>query len=154
MRYPLTVIFILFWLVTPAQENISSLSKIKTITREEFKNLKQTEEGTIVMIKDEGQLLYFSNNRWYAMKGECYPKPRTPNIDSVKIINKNIYVYFASAQGMNYNVSIMQSDISVEATASPVLLPIPSEKKQYTIQLRAFSDCEGGSPMMLQWEYK
>lgn len=154
MRY-LLLLFIGFVFVSVVAQDYSiPVSKIKPITIEEFNQIKTPEEGSIILIKNEGTLMYFSNSQWYALKGECYPKTKTPKIDSVVKKENQLYIYFKSTENLKYEISMQETDLSIEAKSSPAILDIASEQKKASIVIRALSKCDNGSPEFFTWEEK
>jgi hypothetical protein len=157
MKFVCIIIFLFFGLLSglKAQSNSVNISSIKPISRAEFNAVSaKANEGDIVLIKGEGMIYYYSGNQWYAMKGECYPKTSTPSIDSVVSKNEKVYIYFGAVSEQKYNIAIQQTSINLESSVSPVIIDQISEKRQYIIELRAFSKCGGSSPVFYNWENK
>jgi len=94
MKYIITLFFYLLLSYVTAQNTISNISNIQPISQLEFNAIQSPKDGDIVLVKETSAIMYYINNTWYAMTGECTPRPNTPKIDSISITETNILVHF------------------------------------------------------------
>lgn len=132
-----------------AQNNTSNISNLSTITENEFKLLKDSKEGDIVMIKESGTIYYFSGQQWYALKGECYPKPISSEIDSLSIVNEKLYIYFddSNANFQEYIIKNMTTNNETIVQKSPAVLSTKELNGNNTFTILGFNKCGKNGPV-------
>ncbi len=148
------ILFIFSTYLISAQNNITN---IKPITQQEFLQLKNVNEGDIVLIIGEGTIYYYSGNKWFAMKGECYPKPVSPKIDSIIFKNKKINVYFDDTN-KNFQKYILITDAltnNVDISESPALISPPTNNGTYDFTIIGKNECTTSGPISnFRFEFK
>lgn len=139
----------IFCFQTKAQNNSTNITNIKPITKQEFLQLKNSVAGDIVMIKEEGTIYYYSGSQWFAMKGECYPNPVSPKIDSINLVGNKIQIYF-NDQNKNfqkYVVSSVELNIEITVTNNPITLDKPKTAGQYNFTIKGKNECGTAGPI-------
>ncbi|MCB9032596.1 MAG: hypothetical protein H6553_02045 [Chitinophagales bacterium] len=148
MKYIITLLFCLIFSFVNAQNTSTNISNIQPISTAEFNSIQSPKNGDIVLIKETATLMYYVNNTWFAMQGECTPKPNTPKIDSVTTTETTIVIYFTpTVQKQQYELQILDTDIKATVSKSPAQLPIPKEKSVYVLQIQAITPCGKAGPM-------
>lgn len=129
-----------------AQNNISN---IKPITHQDFLQLKNVNEGDIVIIKGEGTIYYYSGNNWFAMKGECYPKPISPKIDSIIYKDKKINIYFKDSNKNFQKYTIISDALTnnIDVLESPALISPPTNNGTYDFTIIGKNECTTSGPI-------
>lgn len=160
MKKALFISFIVFFcsIKINAQNNISNISNIKPISKQEFLKIEHPKNGDIVLISEEDALYYYSGTQWYAMKGECYPKPISPKIDSIKLVGKNISIFFDDTNNSYQKYIISYTDNNSEkeiiASKSPAIIDKLEQKKSYYFSIKAKNKCGMAGPInIFTFEY-
>ena len=148
------ILFIFSTYLISAQNNITN---IKPITQQEFLQLKNVNEGDIILIKGEGTVYYYSGNNWFAMKGECYPKPSSPKIDSIIYKNKKINVYFDDKTKKFQKYTIISDALTnnIDVLDSPALITPPTNNGTYDFTIIGKNECTTSGPISnFRFEFK
>lgn len=147
MKYLSTVLLCFLLNFAFAQNTISNISNIQPISQLEFNAIQSPKDGDIVLVKETSAIMYYINNTWYAMTGECTPRPNTPKIDSVTTTENSVLVYFTPIEDkQQYFIQILDTEIKTTVSKSPAKLPLPEKKSNYILQLQAISPCGKAGP--------
>lgn len=126
------------------QQSPSILSNMTSVELEEL----TPKTGTMVYNTTVDAIYYYGNNGWFALSGECVPKPVSPNIDSAYVSQNRLFVYFSPVNSLvDYLVEEGGTKLLGTVKASPAIFSV-SESPQF-ITVRASSKCGNSGPVQL-----
>lgn len=120
---------------------------LPNVTSSELSGLKPT-TGTMVYNTTEDAIYYYGNNGWFALSGECVPKPVSPMVDSAFVSNGQLFVYFSPVNSLlNYLVEDGGTKLLGTVNTSPAVFPVSDAPRSVTV--RASSKCGNSGPLQL-----
>jgi len=153
MKYLKNIVILLsfvFCLQNVNAQNI--LSNIKTISQEEFNQIQDPQAGDIFMIKDVGKILYFSGKQWFAMQGECFPKPVSPRIDNIVQSENVIQISFDDAKRKFQQYIIKENNSNKEYIVknSPAVIAINELNGKLSFTVLGKNECGISGPVSVE----
>jgi hypothetical protein len=146
------VLIVILLCITQLSNAQTNISNITPITEAEFLTLQNSKEGDMVLIKNTGIIYYFSGGQWFAIQGECYPKPASPQIDSIKIKDNQVFIYFDDSKKnfQSYLIKNLANEQDVSVKSSPAILAAPLQKGKNTYTILGENKCGKAGPVSYQ----
>lgn len=148
MKFLLSILIICYLIPFQLSASDNSISTITSISKNEFDKIKNPNIGQIVLIKEEAALYYFNGKYWMKLKGECFPEPISPNIDSIVVSDKNVLFYFNDEKKatQQYLIKNMDSDNEYLVKESPAKINLNLKKGFYNFSILGKNECGISGP--------
>lgn len=140
-----TCVLLLVWIVSSFGQQAPLA--LKNVTSVELAKLNPT-TGTMVYNITEDAIYYYGNDGWFALSGECVPKPVSPNIDSAFVDDNQLFVFFSPVNSLlNYVVEEGGTGLLGTVNSSPAVFDIIDFPRSITV--RAKSKCGSSGPLQM-----
>ncbi|MCB0508417.1 MAG: hypothetical protein R2739_11195 [Chitinophagales bacterium] len=148
MKIIFSILIICFLLPIQIKALDNSISTITSISKNEFDNIKNPIIGQIVLVKEDATLYYYNGKNWLRLKGECFPEPSSPKIDSIILSGNNTLFYFndENKTTQQYLIKNLDSNNEYLVKESPAKINLNLKKGVYNFTILGKNECGLSGP--------